>query len=343
MRVTIAGRNIAGRGHKSRLLGIAAIRWAAIWVAASFAASAAGLATAGDGSLAFKPTDKKGIFQFDTGQLTGTLKLDGRKQGIDRLIHVASGIEVTYGGGYVGLLSPYRVFCSGKRFGHAARDWPSQPSITADGAVKALFPPEKDHPLELVMTYRWISPDTLEFEVEAKPQQDMPKFELFMSSYFAKQFAAYVYLQPNRFERGAKPRLMPVKFHPLFAGNYMIFPRDRNAALIVLDGRWDMPPNPVQWCITRWMAGPLAVRQHRTSGLTAVLMAPPSECFAVATPYDKTPPDGVAGHRSLYFCLFGQDVKAGRSVKARMRLVVSDQLDNTGVIGRYQTFLKELK
>ncbi|HID24819.1 MAG TPA: hypothetical protein EYP14_20800 [Planctomycetaceae bacterium] len=59
---------------------------------------------------AFRPAEKKGVFSFDTGILRGVLRLDGRRQGIERLIHIPTGVEVTYGGGHVGLLSPYRLF-----------------------------------------------------------------------------------------------------------------------------------------------------------------------------------------------------------------------------------------
>ncbi|HID23963.1 MAG TPA: hypothetical protein EYP14_16400 [Planctomycetaceae bacterium] len=74
----------------------------------------------------------------------------------------------------------------------------------------------------------------------------------------------------------------------------------------------------------------------------AVLMAPPEDCFAVATPYDKTPPDGVAGHRSLYLCLFGQDVTAGQTVQARTRCVVGDTITDEVAVRRYREYLQTL-
>ncbi|NOX56683.1 MAG: hypothetical protein GXP27_20000 [Planctomycetes bacterium] len=292
------------------------------------------------GQLAFRPAEKEGFFQFDTGVLRGVLRLDGKRQGIEQLIHEPTGQEVTYGGGHVGLLSPYRLFSTGTRYGHAARDWPSRPRLLPDGAVEARFPAAEDHPLELTLTYRWVAPDTLDLTTQVTPKKNMPRFEFFLSSYFADGFAVSVYLKPNRFERGGKPRLMPVQAHPLFDGNYMMFPRDREAVLTIFDGRWEIPPNPVQWCITRWMAAPLALRRHGKSGVTAVLMAPPEECFSVATPYDKTPPDGVAGHRSLYLCLFGQDVAAGQTVRARTRLVVGTSITDEVAVQRYQQFLQ---
>ncbi len=65
--------------------------------------------------LDFKPADRAGYFDFDTGVLKGTLRLDGKLQGIDTLVHVPSGLKVTYGGGHAGLLSHYRVFSATAR------------------------------------------------------------------------------------------------------------------------------------------------------------------------------------------------------------------------------------
>ncbi|HID24820.1 MAG TPA: hypothetical protein EYP14_20805, partial [Planctomycetaceae bacterium] len=83
----------------------------------------------------------------------------------------------------------------------------------------------------MTVTYRWAAPDTLDVITQVTPQKDMPGFEFFLSSYFADGFSVSVYLKPNRFEREAKPRWMPVNAHPLFDGNYMMFPRDRKAVL----------------------------------------------------------------------------------------------------------------
>ena len=68
-------------------------------------------------------------------------------------------------------------------------------------------------------------------------------------------------------------------------------------------------------------------------------MAPPEECFAVATPYDRTPPDRVAGHRSLYVSLFGQDLAKGEAARARSRLVVRQGLKDHEVVEMYRTYL----
>ena len=149
--------------------------------------------------------------------------------------------------------------------------------------------------------------------------------------------------RPNRFAKNAPPVFVPIDHNPLIDGNYLMFPRDREAALKIFDGRWEIPPSPVDWCITRFMAAPLARRRHAESDLTVLLMAPPEDCFAVATPYNQDPPDGVANHRSLYLSLFGQDVEAGQTVRARSRLVVAAGLTDEAAVKRYQDYVESAR
>lgn len=297
-----------------------------------------GLTARGD-DLAFRPAEQAGAYQFDTGALEGRLHFSGASQGIDRLVEVRSGVDVAHGGGHPGLFSPYRLFSTARRYGHGARDWPSQTALRSDGALEVVWPAGDDHPLVLAARFRWSAPDTLDAEWSATPQVAMPAFEFFLSSYFADGFDASVYVRPNYFQ-GGEAALLPADVNPLVDGTYLIFPRDRQAAAMIFDGRWELPPNPVQWSVTRLLAGPLGVRRHAPSGVTALVMGQPDGCFAVSTPYNKTPPDGVAGHRSLYLSLFGRDLAAGETARARTRLVVA-KLSDAESVGRYEQFAQE--
>ena len=104
------------------------------------------LASAQSESLVFKAAGK-GLFAFDTGALKGRLKLDGRYQGLYPLIDVASGADLTRP---PGVFSPYRVFETGKRYGNAARDWPTVTRLLAGGAVEARWAPAAGHPVEML-------------------------------------------------------------------------------------------------------------------------------------------------------------------------------------------------
>jgi hypothetical protein len=83
------------------------------------------------------------------------------------------------------------------------------------------------------------------------------------------------------------------------------------------------------------LAAPLAMRRDSASGLTALVMAPPADCFAVATPY------GEESHRSLYLSLLGRDVSAGQAVTAHARLIVDDRLSDDRALLLYEQFLKK--
>jgi hypothetical protein len=263
-------------------------------------------------------------------------------KGIIELVHVPSGVAVAQGGALPGIFSYYRVFSTDTRYGDAARDWPTKTRLLDDGSLEVFWPPAEKHPLEMTAVYRWRQPDTLDVETIARPHKDMPGFEVFVSSYFSPSFRALVYVKPNMFAPG-KPRFLPADVNPLVDGTYLMFPRDRRSAQMIFDRRWEFPPNPVQWSVTRHLAAPMAMRKDDTSGVTAILMSPPEDCFAIATPYNKTPPDGVAGHQSLYLSLLGRDVQSGQTARAHARLVVGRNVSDAEAVKLYSEYLAQPK
>ncbi len=296
--------------------------------------------------LAFKPAGE-GWFTFDTGVVKGKLRADAAGQGIPTFVDVKTGAELAYGGGNPGLLSYYRLFSSEKRWGDMKRGdtfrgWPKTAEAQADGSVRVCWPAKGDHPVETTATFRWRRPDTIDLVTTVTPRIDLPAFEIFLSSYFNKHFKNLVYVKAPRFGQGKPYFLSPVA-NPLVIGTYLAYPRDLHAARMVYDGRWEQGHNPVQWSITRFLAAPLGLMQDAENDITFVLMARPEECFALEMPYNKTPPDGVAGHRSMYFSLFGGDLKAGQDARARFRLVVGRKITPARAVEVYKTFLDETK
>ena len=304
---------------------------AMFWIACATAA-----AWAEGQNLAFQPAEP-GYYAFDTGRLRGKVRLDGKSQGISSLVYAPTGMELLRS---PGLLSYYRVFSTGVRYGEAARDWPVAARVKEGGAVEIRFPPAADHPLELTGTFRWRSVDTLDLETTVKANRALPRMEVFLSSYFVSGFDAWVYVSRNTYGSG-QAALMRPDWSELLTGNYLMFPRDRQALLTIHDGQWDIPPNPVTWAFLRYLAAPVAVRRQAQSGLAAVLMSPPDDCFAVATPYNREPPDGVAGHNSLYLSLFGRDLAAGEAATAHCRVIVGQDLSDEMILKRYKEYLAE--
>ena len=273
--------------------------------------------------LAFSAAGKG--FQFNTGVLRGGLHDGGKSIG---LRPVLEGTAATPVAGMFGLFSPYRMLTADARFGTAAWEWASQTQLLADGAVQVQWLPDTAHPLEMTAVYRWTAANTLDLQLAVKPQQDLRRFELFLASYFVGFPVSAVYVQESP-EAGGKPGFMEAR---KAAGTWQMFPRDDEAVKTYADGRWQRPPHPVSWKTMPRLAAPMAVRRDAASGLTAVLMAPAKDCFAIATPF------GEEGHRSVYLSLLGRDVKAGETAAARARLVIGRGISDQQAIELYQAY-----
>ncbi|MFV2066795.1 MAG: hypothetical protein ACC645_07410 [Pirellulales bacterium] len=286
--------------------------------------------------LSFKPAGDR-LFDFDTGAVKGRLRGNGKNQGISSFVDVETGRELTRS---VGIFSLYRVFSTDRRWGHAARDWPMTAKLRADGAVEIDWPAREDHPLEITAVYRWKSPTTLDLEIVVRPQRSMPRFELFLSSYFDLQFKAFVYAEPMR-SLDAKPGFIAADVNPLVRGSYLAFPIDRQAARMFFDRRWAPENGFVPWSVTRMLGAPIAMKRDAESDITLLLMSRPKDCFAVDLSYNMDPPDGVAGHGSVYLSLFGRDIDAGQSERAHVRLVVERDLSDERAVERYEQYVKE--
>lgn len=276
--------------------------------------------------LAFAASGKE--YRFDTGVFRGSLRTGGRAIGLGSVQEVSSGTSIA---GRFGLFSPYRLLTADARFGSGAWDWPSEAKLLADGSVQSHWLPDKIHPLEMTGVYRWTAPNVLDFTVTVKPQGDLRCFELFLASYFDGFPCSLAYVRENP-EAGGKPGLLEARKS---VAPWQTFPRDDDAVRIYADGRWKRPPNPVNWKMMPKLAAPIALRRDAKSGLTAVLMAPADDCFAISTPHSDE------GHRSVYLSLFGRDLKAGQSAVARARLVLGREITDEQAIALYKEYVKK--
>jgi hypothetical protein len=277
----------------------------------------------GTGKLVFSASGTNG-FAFDTGVLKGKLRAGGKSTGLSSVVHLPTGVTLDSS---MGLFSHYRMFSANKRYGNAAWDWPSEAQLRPDGSVEVRWPSAEDHPFELRAVYRWAAPNILDLETSVQAKTNLARFESFLASYFAEGFTnAWVSARTNN-----QPWLEPAD--PSH-GTWQAFPRDDQAVAIIQDGRWKLPPNPVDWAIRPFLAKPLAIRRSPVNALAAVLMSAPQDCFALLTPCE------AESHRSTYFCLFGQDLKAGETARARARLVIQKNLASEAVDSLYSTYLR---
>jgi hypothetical protein len=275
---------------------------------------------AAGGDFAFTPSGRQ--FRFDTGALRGTLRSEGRSIGLIPLTDTATGAAVARS---QGLLSPYRMLTAERRFGEAAWDWASTASLQADGSVLVTWSADAAHPYGMTGAYRWASSNALDLAITVAPTQDLKGFEVFLASYFEGFESSFGYAEGN-----------PAGFREAKQSDafWHMFPRDEAGAALIRDGRWRLPPHPVEWTLRPAYAGALAMRRDAKTGLVALVMAPTEDCFAVAMPY------GEESHRSLYLCLFGRDLEAGEAATARVRLVIARGLTDQEAVGLYKAYQK---
>lgn len=282
------------------------------------------------GKLAFTENEDGGC-QFDTGVLRGRLREAGKGLGLTSAVHVPTG--TTLNGAY-GILSYYRVFTTNKRYGTAAWGWPSTSKLLPDGAVQVTWPKGDDRPFEMTSIYRFRDDSTVDVETIVKAKENLSKFEVFLASYFHENFPLpQVFVTPDPKTVGKRTFLTAKKSF----GNWQMFPRNDDVVPIIRDGRWEKQPNPVDWKIMPPIAKPIALRRGSKAAPTAILMAPPDDCFAIATPYEGE------SHYSVYFSLFGRDIEAGQTARARLRLVVKNITSNREILNLYQKYIEEIE
>jgi hypothetical protein len=299
---------------------------------ASLGASAAWL-IAGTGA-ADAPADRLAFvsdppqFSFDTGTLRGMLRQDGQSRGLMPLADVASGKPIA---GAYGVFSHYRLLDAENRYGAGAWSWPSQARVLDDGAVAVAWSFDEACPFTMEAVYRWHDPQTLDVSTTVKARRRVDRLEVFLASYFDGFPVSLVYVQASPLTAGRAGFLEAIRQR----GVWQMFPRDEAAVRIIQDGRWQREPHPVQWQILPALAAPLAMRRDPESGLVALVMARPQDCFAVATPY------GEESHRSLYLSLLGCDLEAEQSKTAHTRLAIRRDLSDAGAIECYEAFCQQ--
>ncbi len=266
-------------------------------------------------------------FTFDTGVLKGKLRAGGASKGLTEVIHTPTGTRLDSG---MGLFGFYRILGENKRYGDAAWAWPSQAKLGEDGSVSVTWDSTDDRPFELLAVYRWAAPDTLDLETSVVPSAALKKFEVFVATYCSAGFTnASVWALakgPASSTAAYLLRALPEN------GQWQAFPRDDAAFALMQDGRWTYPPFPIDWRRNANFVRPLAFRRDIADDLALLVMADPTNCFAVLTPNERD------NHRSLYLSLFGRDAAALQTLQARTRLVINTNLSDAAILGRFRAF-----
>ncbi len=277
-------------------------------------------AMAAENKLGFVAAGKE--FTFDTGALRGTLRGGGQSKGLIPAFDCASGAALTKS---LGLFSHYRLLDDTNRYGKAGWDWASEAKLLDNGAVEVRWTADDAHPFDMMAVYRWSAANALDLTTRVTARKELKRFEVFLASYFDGFPQTVVYA-------GDKPAFVSASKE---VAKWHMFPRDEAVVKIIQDGRWTRPPNPVEWTIRPKLAAPLAIRRDAERKLAAVLMTRAEDAFAIACPQDDE------GHRSLYFSLFGRDLKNGESVEAKSRLMICGETTDEKAVELYETFRKQ--
>jgi hypothetical protein len=273
--------------------------------------------------LSFQSAGTNG-YVFDTGVLRGQLRAQGRSAGLTSVVYIPTGERLDAGMGWFG---HYRVFSANQRYGNAAWDWPSESKLRPDGSVEVKWPAAPDRPFELAAVYRWAAADILDLETTVHALTNLAGFESFLASYFAPGFTnSLVHAGP-----GPEPFLAAEPS----SGTWQAFPRDAAAVLAIKDGRWTHPPSPVDWAIRPAYTKCVGLRRAPASRLTAAIMSSREDCFAILTPHQ------TEGHRSMYLSLFGRNLKADETARARARLVVAAAPTDGDVVAAWAAFASQ--
>jgi len=282
---------------------------------------------AAENKLVFTAVEKE--FRFDTGVLRGTLHAQGQSKGLIPAYDCRTGAVLAKS---AGLFSHYRLLDDHARYGTAGWDWASEAKIVGGGDVEVRWSADDKHPFDMMAVYHWSSPSSLDLTTRVTARKALKRFEIFLASYFEGFPKTWVYAKDPA--GGGKNTFIDASRNDAV---WHMFPRDEEAVKIIKDGRWKLLPHPVEWTIRPMFAAPLAVRRDAAQGMTAVLMAQPQDCFAVAAPHDEE------GHRSVYLSLFGRDFKMGESADVKSRLVIEQNVSDDKAVALYEKFMEDQK
>lgn len=307
--------------------------WLCRFVAVSGAvivASGTGLRlTVGADGVNFKPVVTPadgGGFEFNTGVLRGKIARGGQAVGLTEVMHVPTGARLDSS---MGLLSHYRVFTRGRRYGAGAWEWPCKTRQLTDRSVEITWEPDVDRPFEMHARYDLRSPTEIDLQTTVLPFRKLEAFEVFIASYFSGAFTNSMVVVRDGEESGGTAVL---KRAVQEAGLWQMYARDKTVYAVITDGRWKLPPHPVDWMLYPVLAKPIGVRRAESLGLTIALLGTPDTCFAVAMPHE------TEVHYSVYLSQWGCDLEPGKPVTATTRLKLIEGDIRTGIAAAYNEF-----
>jgi len=277
---------------------------------------------------------------FETSQIQGTIRLDGRYHGVTRLVDKRTGRQVI--DSRYSALNLHRLM-SVNQVMDQPRGMPRTIHVPPR-FVEVTWEATATHQAKVTARYEVSTPNAVDLTVTIHSQGTYAGYELFMSSYFDKALRPHVYLLSRATLK--TPYLVLPAVNDVFRGTVLAFPRDAHAARFCLDGRWERTEREigtVQMCPVCHYAHCLAVLTDPKDRMGVLLMSRPADCYAISTRYHaENESDRLTPYSAFDFSLFGGDVLPGdkRAVKVRLAVTALDG-DFSKALKMYQAYVGE--
>lgn len=285
------------------------------------------------------PGDVEDSFDFETEQIEGTIRLEGKYHGVTRLVDRRTGTQVI--DSRYSALNLFKLMSVNQVMGQprvmprttkAGKDWVETTWGATDG-----------HKAEIKARYEVMQPDAVELTLTVRSHGAYRGYEVFLSNYFDKSFTPHVPL----WSRGRrKSELVVPTFSPVFEGTVLVFPRDAHAARLCVDGRWErneFSTPTVQMAPVRYYSQCMAFMTDLENRLGVVLMSRPRDCYAISSRYhSEKESERLTTYSAFDLSLFGNNfiAKDERTVKVRLTLTdLDEQLSQPSKL--YRAFLDE--
>ncbi|MCF8363022.1 MAG: hypothetical protein K9G70_10415 [Prolixibacteraceae bacterium] len=302
--------------------------------------------TKGQSICTWHPEKKE--LAFSLSQISGILSCDSENQNgvshhFNHVIYKPSGKKVSPDGERMagaGMLNLYRVLIEGGFLTELRAEEPLlEPA--QDGITMTWMPTiRRQAKVKVKFTFR--QPNIIDMDMWVETLANYPGFEIMLASYLAPGFEPGAYVATEEFGP-VEPEQIHVVDQPMINGLYPFFPRDEAGANRLTDGRHQKGRWYWRMAIGRRYGMPLGFFSN--DGVDVVLMGRPEDVYAVGVTYKgDAENDNVAGHRSLYLSLFGENLMAGEGRRTQMRMVIGEYNRAPGKHEElYQTFLNDVE
>lgn len=291
---------------------------------------------------------EKKELEFSLSHISGVLNCDinqahGKSHHFSNVIYKPTGMHISPDGDPMagtGMLNFFRVLIEG---GYLTELRVEEALLEPEGdGITLTWMPTIRRQANVKVKFTFREPNIIDMDMWVETLSSYPAFEILVSAYLAPGFESGVYVAEEEFGP-VDPEQIRLVDQPMIHGIWPFFPRDEAGANLLTDGRHQKGRWFWRMAIGRRYGMPLVF--FSKDGVDAILMGRPEDVYAVGATYKGDEiNDNVAGHRSLYLSLLGEDFKAGEGRHTQMRMIIDDfGSDPDKHKELYQTFLKDVE